>query len=72
MRLVMKFGGTSVGDGQRIKNAAELVYSSTSQGHAVVVAVSAMSGVTDALIRSARRAADGDGQTFLTTERARC
>ena len=70
MRLVMKFGGTSVGDGQRIKNAADLVYSSASQGHAVVVAVSAMSGVTDALIRSARRAADGDAQTFLTTERA--
>ena len=70
MRIVMKFGGTSVGDGQRIKRAADLVFASAQQGHAVAVAVSAMSGVTDALIRAARRAADGDAQTFLTTERA--
>ncbi|MCL4396259.1 MAG: aspartate kinase [Chloroflexi bacterium] len=70
MRLVMKFGGTSVGDGQRIKHAAELVASSAAQGHSVVVVSSAMSGVTDALIRAVRRASEGDGQTFLATERA--
>jgi len=70
MRLVMKFGGTSVGDGQRIKNAADLVSASAAQGHAAVVTSSAMGGVTDALIRAARRAAEGDAQTFLATERA--
>jgi aspartate kinase len=64
----MKFGGTSVGDGKRIKNAAELVYAQ--RQHAIVVASSAMSGVTDALIHSARTAADGDAQTFLANERA--
>lgn len=64
----MKFGGTSVGDGQRIKNAAALVYAQ--QQHAIIVAASAMSGVTDALIRSARSAADGDAKEFLATERA--
>jgi len=64
----MKFGGTSVGDGQRIKNAAELVYAQ--RQHAIIVAASAMSGVTDALIRSARSAADGDAKEFLATERA--
>jgi len=64
MRLVMKFGGTSVGDGQRIKNVADLVCSYALQEHAIVVATSAMSGVTDALIQAARRAADGDDQTY--------
>ncbi len=70
MRLVMKFGGTSVGDGVRVRNAAELVAASARQGHQVVVAVSAMSGVTDALIRAARQAAEGDAQTYVSIERA--
>ncbi len=69
MRIVMKFGGTSVGDGQRIKNAAGLVFANATQGHQVVVAVSAMSGVTDALIRAARRAAEGDDQTYRAAQR---
>lgn len=64
----MKFGGTSVGDGKRIKSAAALV--DAQRQHAIVVATSAMSGVTDALIDSARSSADGDAQTFLATERA--
>ncbi len=64
MRIVMKFGGTSVGDGARIQNVADLVAANVAQGHAVVVAVSAMSGVTDTLLRAARRAADGDAQYF--------
>lgn len=66
MRLVMKFGGTSVGDGQRILNVARLVCNYATQGHAIVVASSAMSGVTDTLIKSARRAAEGDANTFVT------
>jgi aspartate kinase len=70
MRLVMKFGGTSVGDGARIKNVADLVVAHAAQPHSIVVVVSAMSGVTNALIHSARRAADGDEQTFLQTQRA--
>ncbi len=69
MRLVMKFGGTSVGDGQRIKNAAGLVSATATPGHSIVVAVSAMSGVTDALIRAARRAAAGDDQTYRAAQR---
>lgn len=69
MRIVMKFGGTSVGDGQRIKEAAGLVSAKATQGHAIVVVVSAMSGVTDALIRSARGAAEGDEQTYRAAQR---
>ena len=69
MRLVMKFGGTSVGDGRRIKDAAALVHQSAQQGHEVVVAASAMSGVTNALINAARRASEGDDQVFIAAQR---
>ncbi len=65
MRLVMKFGGTSVNGGQRIQNVADLVLGYARQGHAIVTVTSAMSGVTDTLIRAARRAAAGDNAIFL-------
>jgi aspartate kinase len=48
--IVMKFGGTSVGDIDRIKNAAAKVASEIQRGHKVAVVVSAMAGVTDRLI----------------------
>lgn len=48
--LVVKFGGTSVGDIERIKNAAGKVAQEVRRGHKVVVVVSAMAGVTDQLI----------------------
>jgi aspartate kinase len=48
--LVMKFGGTSVGDVDRIKNAAAKVAAEVQRGHKVAVVVSAMAGVTDELI----------------------
>ncbi len=69
MRLVMKFGGTSVGGGARMRNVCDLVAASAAQGHSVVVVVSAMSGVTDTLIRSARSAAQGESQTYIAAER---
>ncbi len=49
-RLVKKFGGTSLGDMERIKNAAGRVKAARDAGHEVAVAVSAMAGVTDQLI----------------------
>jgi aspartate kinase len=48
--IVQKFGGTSVGSVQRIKNAALRVKSEVEKGNQVVVIVSAMSGVTDELV----------------------
>ncbi len=48
--LVLKFGGTSVGDVERIKNAAAKVEAEVRKGHKVAVVVSAMAGVTDQLI----------------------
>ena len=49
-RIVQKFGGTSVADIERIKNAAQLVKMEHDAGHQVVVVVSAMAGVTNQLI----------------------
>ncbi len=46
----MKFGGTSVADVARIRNAAERVRREVAAGHEVAVAVSAMAGVTNQLV----------------------
>lgn len=48
--IVIKFGGTSVGDIERIKNAASKVAAEARRGHKIVVVVSAMAGVTDQLL----------------------
>jgi len=48
--IVMKFGGTSVGDIERIQNVALRVKSEVDAGHQVAVVVSAMSGVTNQLV----------------------
>jgi aspartate kinase len=52
--LVQKYGGTSVGNTDRIKNVAKRVAQYRAKGDQVVVVVSAMSGVTDNLIRLAK------------------
>jgi aspartate kinase len=49
-RLVMKFGGTSVADIDRIRNAARHVKREVNAGHEVGVVVSAMAGVTNQLV----------------------
>jgi aspartate kinase len=49
-RLVVKFGGTSVADLDRILNAAGKVVREVKAGHQVAVVVSAMSGVTNQLV----------------------
>jgi aspartate kinase len=52
--IVQKYGGTSVGNTDRIKNVAARVAKYHAQGDKVVVVVSAMSGVTDNLIKLAK------------------
>ncbi len=54
MLIVQKYGGTSVGNPERIKNVASRVAKYRGQGDQVVVVVSAMSGVTDNLIKLAK------------------
>src|SRR5438067_5155335 len=51
--IVQKYGGTSVGNPERIKNVARRVAKYRQKGDQVVVVVSAMSGVTDNLIKMA-------------------
>ncbi len=56
-RLVLKFGGTSVADIERIRNVARHVKREVDAGHEVAVVVSAMSGQTNTLVGYCREAA---------------
>ena len=56
--IVQKYGGTSVGDVDRIKNVARRVTQARAAGHDVVVVVSAMAGETDRLIGLAQKVAE--------------
>jgi aspartate kinase len=53
-RIVQKYGGTSVGDVDRIKNVAARIKAIHDQGHELVVVVSARAGVTNELIARAK------------------
>jgi aspartate kinase len=52
--IVQKYGGTSVGTPERIRNCARRILETQRAGNQVVAVVSAMSGVTDNLIRLAK------------------
>jgi aspartate kinase len=52
--IVQKYGGTSVGSAERIKNVARRVARWHQQGHQLVVVVSAMSGETNRLLALAK------------------
>ena len=58
-RLVMKFGGTSVGDVERIRRVARLVAAERQAGHGIAVVVSAMSGETNRLVELAKASGEG-------------
>ena len=50
MRVVAKFGGTSLGSGDRINRAADSVADAVAQGHEIAVVASAMGNTTDELL----------------------
>ncbi|WP_276299527.1 aspartate kinase [Halorussus lipolyticus] len=50
MRVVAKFGGTSLGSGDRINRAADSVADAVAQGHEIAVVASAMGDTTDELL----------------------
>ncbi len=52
--IVQKYGGTSVGSIERIKNVASNLLNTQKSGHSVIAVVSAMSGTTDHLIKLAK------------------
>ncbi len=54
-RIVQKFGGTSVGDLDRIRNVAQRVKSCVEAGNEVAVVVSAMAGTTNQLVEWAKQ-----------------
>jgi bifunctional aspartokinase / homoserine dehydrogenase 1 len=66
--IAMKFGGTSVGSAERMKNVADLV-AEHAQHAEVAVVVSAMGGVTDMLIRAANEASQGDRENWKNVRR---
>ena len=57
-RIVLKFGGTSVADTEKIERAAEKVAREVQLGHEVAVIVSAMSGETNRLVQYCHQIAD--------------
>ena len=63
-RIVMKFGGTSVGGVERIKHVADIVKSEVDLGNQIIVVLSAMSGETDKLIKLTSDLSDN----FLSSE----
>ncbi|MCC7161405.1 MAG: aspartate kinase [Anaerolineae bacterium] len=67
MKVVMKFGGTSVGSAERIAQVAEIVRNQTNKGNRVVVVLSAMSGVTNTLLGALKDAANGNMGKLLQT-----
>ncbi|MCL7415502.1 MAG: aspartate kinase [ANME-2 cluster archaeon] len=52
----MKFGGTSVADGKKLKHVAELVKSYRDRGDRIAVVTSALGGITDAILKAANEA----------------
>ncbi|MBE2221352.1 MAG: aspartate kinase [Anaerolineae bacterium] len=71
MTLVMKFGGTSVGSAQAIRETAELILNAKKEWGSVVVVASAMGTkpikVTDLLLEGATSALSGDAETYKHT-----
>ncbi|PSP32000.1 aspartate kinase [Halobacteriales archaeon QH_10_67_22] len=62
MRIVVKFGGTSLGNGDRVTRAADSIAEAVRQGHEVAVVASAMGNTTDELL---------EGIQYDATEEAR-
>ncbi len=79
--VIMKFGGTSVGDAAAMRQVAHIVRDAAAHGDQVVVVTSAMGvpsnpvdrisavKVTDSLLNSARTAAEGDDETYKRLSR---
>jgi aspartate kinase len=57
-KIVMKFGGTSVADTDRISHVASIIKAKIDQNHKIAVVVSAMAGVTNDLIQKSKKISD--------------
>ena len=54
MLIVQKFGGSSVANAERVRHVAGIIAGTYSEGHDVVVVLSAQGDTTDELIEKAR------------------
>lgn len=66
LKVVMRFGGISVGDGKKIGRVVKLIESSVKAGTSPIVVVSAMAGVTDSLIEITSKAVKGDQKGIMS------
>jgi len=66
--LVMKFGGTSIGTAEAMAQAVQIIRQARLEWPAVVVVISALAGVTDLLLATAIRAAQGEIQDVVLAE----
>lgn len=64
--LMMKFGGTSVGSPEALTQSAQIIMDLTEKWQHIIVVVSAMSGITDLLLKSAHTAVTNDSSDFET------
>jgi aspartate kinase len=60
MKIVMKFGGISIADGDRLRKVGTIVRKFHRDGHKLVVVTSAMQNITDSLSETAKKASRGD------------
>ncbi len=63
MKIVMKFGGVSVADGDKVRKVGTIVRKFHKEGHNIVVVNSAMHGVTDSLADIAKKASKGQKES---------
>jgi aspartate kinase len=61
-KIVMKFGGSSVATGEKIRRVAHLIADNMSDDYGIVVVISALDGVTNQLIQAAEKAKKGNRQ----------
>ncbi|GAB4569147.1 MAG: aspartate kinase [Anaerolineae bacterium] len=64
--LTFKFGGTSMGSAEIIRDASQIIIDTAQEGHQILTVVSAMTGVTNQLLQSAHAAARGDTSVYLS------
>jgi aspartate kinase len=67
MKIVAKFGGTSLKDGNRIENAADSVEKALEDGHQVAVVASAMGSTTDELIEKINFEAEAEDRDEIVS-----
>jgi len=67
MRVVAKFGGTSLGNGERINRAADSIASAVKNGHEVAIVASAMGNTTDELLEEIEYDADPEDRAQIVS-----